>query len=175
MRPSRFTLSALLAAAALSLPVVSARADDKSDIHALYGKILAAMKAKDTKAIMALGTPDFVSIDHGTKMNAQQTAQMMDMQFKMMKSMDSMKMNVEKLDIKGKNAAATTNYAFKVKMTGQDGKLHTISDSGITKDTLVKTGKGWLFKTQETISQHSMMDGKPMPMPAPPMPASKKK
>jgi len=175
MRPSRFTLSALLAAAALSLSVVAARADDKSDIHALYGKILAAMKAKDTKAIMALGTPDFYSVDHGMRMDAKQTAQMMDMQFKMMKSMDSMKMNVDKLDIKGKNAVAMTSYSFSGKMTGQDGKLHTMSDSGVTKDTLVKSAKGWLFKSTETISSHPMMDGKPMPMGAPPAPAPKKK
>lgn len=175
MRTFRFPLYAALAAAVLSASSLTARADDKADIQALYGKLQAAMKAKNTKAVMALGAPDFTSIDHGMKLNAKQTAQMMDMQFKMVKSMDNLKMNVQKLDIKGKKAAATASFSFSGKMTGQDGKVHTLSDSGVTKDTLVKTPKGWLFKSTETVSSHPMMDGKPMQMGAPQPPAKKKK
>ena len=163
-----------MAALSAALVPAIARADDKAEINALYGKIQAAMKAKNTKAIMALGTPDFVTIDHGVKMDAKQTAQMMDTQFKMIKSFDSLKMAVSKLDIAGKNATATATYSFKGEITGQDGKSHTMSDSGLTKDTLVKTLKGWLFKSSETISQHPIMDGKPMPQPGvAPAPAKK--
>lgn len=174
MRKTLYTLSALLAVSVALSSGSAARADDKSDINALYTKIEAAMKAKNVKGIMALGTPDFVTIDHGQKMDAKQSAAMMEQQFKMIKSFDSLKMKLSKIDIKGKNAVATTTYSFNGDITGPDGKQHKMADKGVTKDILVKTPKGWLFKSSETISQHPTMDGKPVPTPGAPQPAAKK-
>src|SRR5437016_1257934 len=90
---------ALVLAASAFAP--AARADDKADIKAVYAKIIAAMKKKDTKAIMALGTPDFKSKEiNGQILDAKQSEQL-NVQFAMMKSMDAVEINPEKIEVKG--------------------------------------------------------------------------
>jgi ketosteroid isomerase-like protein len=164
-----------LGAAALVLGVLPVRADDKSDITALYTKVAKAMKAKDINTILASGTPDFVSIEHGTKMNAKQSKEMMEAQFKMMKSIDEVNMKPTKIDVKGTTANVMSTFSMKATMAGQDGKAHKIVSSGSSKDIFVKTKKGWLMKSMESIDSKMMMDGKPMPMGggAPPPPKKK--
>ncbi len=176
MRAIPIRMSLILAAAGIALfGTAPVRADDKSDINALYGKIIKAMKAKDVKAIMALGTPDFTSTEAGHTMNAAQTAQVMETQFKMTKSLDSVTMKPTKIDIKGGNAVVLADYTFKGTITGQDGKTHKMSDAGVTKDMLVKTNKGWMFKSTESVKQNPMIDGKSVSMGGGAPPPTKKK
>jgi len=169
--------STLIALGSLTLATSHVRADDKADITALYGKLTAAMKAKDIKGVMATGTPDFTMKEASGKVyNAKDAATMMDSQFKMMKSVDEVKMTPKTISIKGKTAVVMGDFVMKVVMTGPDGKDHKFAGTGLTKDTFVKTPKGWLVKSTETVKESMMMDGKPFdPAAAGGAPPTKKK
>jgi ketosteroid isomerase-like protein len=169
MRISSIGRLAALAAAALTIGNGPARADDKSEIKALYKKLERAMKAKDVKAILATGTADFTHKGAGMPtMDAKATAQMMEQQFKLMKSLDKVVMSPDKIMIHGGSATVLSSFQMKGTMTMPDGKVHSMTDSGTSKETLVKTKKGWLFKVVEMGTSKPMMDGKPMQMGAPP-------
>lgn len=162
MRKILFCLSVLaLAAALLTFGTSTARADDRADIEALYAKISAAMKAKNTKAIYALGTSDFVTKEQGVTMNAKDSAKMMEEQFKSMKKIHQCTMKASKITIKGTNAVVINDSTFDATTSGPDGKSHKMVMIGSSKDTLVKTKKGWLFKSVEMLTAKMTMDGKP--------------
>jgi ketosteroid isomerase-like protein len=176
MRKVLFSLGALAAAATLSA-TATARADDKSDIKAAYAKIAKAMKAKDVKGVMAMGTPDFSEKEaNGQVMDAKHSEAMMAEQFKMTKSMDEVAMTPKSFDIKGKTAVVASVYTFKGTILTPDGKSHKMVSNGTSKDTLVKTPHGWLFKKVEMGKDNTLMDGKKFDptMMAPPKPGKKK-
>jgi len=150
------------------------RADDKTDIAALYKRVSASLKAKDVKGVVATGTPDFVSIENGTKMDAKQSQKMLEMEFQSMKSIKELYYKPTKIEVKGTNATVLSNFKMVATMGGEGGKTHEMTGSGTSKETLLKTKKGWLIKSMETLTSKSTMDGKPMQMPAPP-PQTKKK
>jgi ketosteroid isomerase-like protein len=159
----------VLSLLAVPLALVSAsavRADDKAEINALYAKATAAVKARDAKAIQSLETPDFVEVLGGTKLNGAQTAEMMAQQFKVIKKFDTVRMSADKIDVKGKTAVVTAGSSFTCSMTGQDGKSHKMASKVVTKDTLTKTPKGWLFSKVESLSDSTTMDGKPFGAPS---------
>lgn len=139
--------------------------NDRKDIDALYAKLIAAMKAKSADGIIKLGTKDFTSKQGGMTFNAEQAKKQMEMQFKATKKVDKFEVKVLTCNIAGKTANVTTSYNMALKIVGQDGKLHSLTGTGKSKEVLVKTDKGWLFKSTEDTSSSMMMDGKPMPMP----------
>jgi len=65
------------------------------------------------------------------------------------------------MDVKGNTAVVMAGYTFKGTMAGPDGKTHKMASTGTSKDTLVKTDKGWLFKKVQAIKETTTMDGKP--------------
>lgn len=167
-KPTLQIFTAIVSALAVT-SCLSARADDKSDINALYAKLSQAFKAKDTKGIVALGTPDFTSKMPGRPaMDMKASEQGMDEGFKAMKSMDQVVMKPDKITIKGKTAVVMGHYSFKATVMGPKGKTQTMTDQGTSKDVLAKTPKGWLFKSTETLTSHQMLDGKPFSMGGPP-------
>jgi ketosteroid isomerase-like protein len=156
--PYLATLLAFASSAALS---TAARADDNADIKAAYVKITKAMKAKDIKAVMAMGTEDFSETDKsGKTYSGKETAKMMEEHFKSMKTLD-VTMSADKITVNGKTATVLGSYNMSGTMVGPDGKTHTMANSGTSKDTLVKTPKGWLFKKVQSLKENMTMDGKP--------------
>jgi ketosteroid isomerase-like protein len=163
-----FCLSALaVAAGLLTLGAPAARADDKADIEALYAKISAAMKSKNLKAIYALGTSDFTTKANGVTMGTKESAKMMEDQFKTLKKVNNCSMKISKITIKGASAVVLSDSVFDATVSGPDGKIHKMADTGTSKDTLVKTKKGWLFKNVEMLTSKMTMDGKPYSPEAP--------
>jgi ketosteroid isomerase-like protein len=160
MRKSLLSLSALLAALASMSLGSPARADDKADIRAAYTKISAAMASKNIKAVMALGTPDFSETQHGKTYNAADSTKMMTEEFKQMKTLEAT-MTANDISVKGKTAVVKSSYVMKGDMLTPDGKTHKMSSTGTSRDTLLKTGKGWLFKKVEGLSEKTLLDGKP--------------
>jgi len=158
-----------MALCSLAISAAQVKADDKADINAVYGKVTAAMKAKDIKALMATGTPDFTMKDMSGKVhNAKEATEMMGSQFKVMTSVEDVKMTPKSYDIKGKTATVMADFIMKVTMPGPDNKPHKFSSIGLTKDTFVKTPKGWMLKGTEAVKESTLMDGKPMNAAAPP-------
>ena len=176
MKTSLVRLTAVIVAAMCAVSAASVRADDKADIRAVYAKLTKAMKNKDTKAIMALGTSDFTNKSPGMpEMDAKQSIEMMDQQFKMVDKITKCKMEPVKITVKGKTATVDSKYSFEAKGPGPDGKSAVSADHGTGRDTLVKTSKGWLFKRAVTLTMNPTMNGKPMKMDMPPPSAKPKK
>jgi ketosteroid isomerase-like protein len=167
----------LIAAAIVALSAASVQADDKSEIRALYVKLSKAIKAKDIKRVMATGTADFTNKNPGSPaMSAKQSAEMMEQGFKMMKSVEKVEMTPVKITVNGKTAMVASKFEMKGTMAGPDGKTMVMADKGTGREKLVKTAKGWLFKSAETLTSKPTMNGKPMEMemPTPAPPSSKK-
>jgi ketosteroid isomerase-like protein len=158
-------LAAILVAASVCS---SARADDRKDIEALYGKLEHAFMKKDVAAVENLQTPDFThkgadgKVTSGKEVDAQ-----MRQQFAMQ---ETAKMNIKvvKCVIKGKTAKADTTFTYIATMKDKDGqmgpkgKIHTLTMAGGVGNDLVKTAQGWKFKSMEQHVGKMTMDGKPM-------------
>lgn len=145
----------------------TARANDRQEIDALYTRFKHAFLHKDYDALTALESPDFT--DKGPKgrtLNAQQANAEIKQQFANTKSVKKMDVQIKKLTIQGKNATALTNFTFAGVIVDTDGemgakgKTHAMMVIGSTRDTLIKTAKGWRFKTFSTTSKNVLVDGK---------------
>ena len=158
------SISKLATGALLAIAIAgSARADDKSQINAVYTTLTNAMRTKDAAAIKSLEGPSFTEKDNqGKTYTKVESNQMMRQQFEMVKSMIKFSLKVTGLKISGKTAAATTEFTMKGKMKlPTDGNVHDVSITGSTKDKLVKSSKGWQFLSSEDLKQTMTVDGKP--------------
>jgi len=151
----------LTALALLSAGGLTARADDKKDIKAVYVKVVNAMKAKDLKAVFATGTQDFSYTENGKTMSGDELSNMMQQQFQMIKGTPKVKMNVVSCKITGAMAEVVSTDASEMMISGEDGKTHKLVSTGKSKDELVKTDKGWLMKSVTILSSAMTLDGKP--------------
>lgn len=162
-------LNLLVAASVLAAASVAARADDAADIRAAYTKITAAMKAKNLKAIIAMEAPGYTETSSMGTMNAKQANAMMESNFKMVKVVKAAIMTPLDIKVNGKSATVKTKIHFVMVMTDKDGQMgpkgkdHVFTFDGTSTDVLVKTAKGWLFKSTKETSRKLLMDGKPMP------------
>jgi hypothetical protein len=92
----------------------------------------------------------------------------------MMKSTPKLTMTVDKMSIKGKTAEVrstgnmTADIVDTVGSFGAKGATHKLTDIAVSKDTWVKTDKGWKIKVSESISEKTTVDGRPINMMAPP-------
>jgi len=140
---------------------VAASSKDEQQIRALYAKFGHAMKTLNLRAIEAAEAPGFTETEMGKTYTAQEANSQMKQQFAMTKQVTKMNLKVTSIKVTGKTAAATTSYSFTAKVTGRDKKLHTLSVSGTTAEDLMKTSKGWMFKSERDTGSKIMMDGKP--------------
>lgn len=144
-----------------------ARADDASEIKALFKQLTTAMMAGKYDDTLKMETKDFKAVGpDGSSMTGQQMVATMKARDGMMK-LKSMDIKVQKLDIKGTSAVAESAFSTKSEMTdaagqmGPKGKTHTMEMSGQAKNQLEKTKAGWKFKTFEQKVMKMTMDGKP--------------
>jgi ketosteroid isomerase-like protein len=165
MKSKMIALAAILAVTGFASV---ARADDRKDIDALYGKLQQAMAKKDVAAIEKLQTPDFTSKGADGKVTS---GKEVDAQMKQnFATMQNPKMNIKvvKCVIKGKTARVDTTFTYSAGMKDKDGqmgpkgKVHTMTMAGGVSNDLVKTPQGWKFKSMEEHVGKAMMDGKPM-------------
>jgi len=161
-------LSTILVVGVLGLASQAARADDSAEIKALYAKLTAAMTMKNVNAVMALAAPGFTMVEpDGKVLNAQQARALMNQEFKSMGAVKSLSISPTAIKVSGRTAKVKTKFSGAMSMVdakgemGPIGKSHTLSMSGIGTNTLVKTSKGWLFKSTSSKTEKMMLDGKP--------------
>ena len=141
---------------------LTARADDKKDIAALYQKLEKAMIAKDVKGIMATGAPGFSYTENGRTMTGDAISAQMQQQFTMITGTPKAKFTIVSCDIKGKTATVISTSTSEMQIPGQDGKPQVLKSTGKSSDLLVKTDKGWLMKTIKVLSSSMTLNGKPI-------------
>ena len=174
---NRGLLLASAAALLIAISGVQARADDRSEIDALYAKLTTALKNKTPEAVLPLEAPGFTSTSAGKKINGQQLLEQMKMRNATTGPIKDVSVAVKKADIKGKTAKVVTDFAYTVEVVDKDGHMgpkggtHEMSMSGLVKNDLVKTTGGWKFLTMQQGSGKMLVDGKPV---GPPPPGTRK-
>ena len=156
----RRLLAGAIALSALAFNAPTARADDKSDIKALYPKVAALFMKKDVEGIMRIGTSDFKMKQMGQTMDAKTVKGMLQQQFATV-TMKASVMKPTSIKVSGNKAVVLSDSKTSMVSKGPDGKSHTIVSVGKGRDTLVKTKAGWKFSMVESLSEKMTMDGKP--------------
>jgi ketosteroid isomerase-like protein len=161
---------------AFSILSSTVKADDKKEIEQGYKKLVTALKAKSLEGVMAVGTSDFSMKAPGINMNTEQVKMQLKQTFAMMKSTPKVTMSIDKMSIKGKTAEvrSTGNMTMEIVDAtgnmGAKGQKHIMSDMAVSKDTWVKTDKGWRMKVTESITEKTTLDGKLFTPPGAPAP-----
>lgn len=156
----RRLFASALALSALVAGPMAARADDKSDIAALYPKLSTMFMKKDFDGIMKTGAPDFKMKQGGQTLDGKATMAMMKQQMGPA-TIKACSMKPTSIKIAGNKAVVLSDGSTTMVMKGPDGKTHTMSDIGKSRDTLIKTKAGWKFQLIESLSEKMTMDGKP--------------
>ncbi len=160
-------LTVVFAGIAVISLAVSACADDRTEINALYAKLKQYLVTNNPDGILPLEMPDFkATMADGKVLNGKALSARMKQQSAGSKLL---KMDIEpkKVDIKGKSANVLTFFSFSSEMVdaagnmGPKGKKHVMAGSGNISNTLVKTPQGWKFKTMKEEKAKMTMDGKP--------------
>lgn len=158
---SKISVSAL--AVVLAAGIFAAPTDQKQ-IKTLYAKLKNAMVTRNIAAIDRLEAPGFTEEEGGMKLDAAQADKMMKQEFRAIKKVKHMDMKITSLKINGKSAQVSTKYSMEATMIDpSDKKVHVLTVSGTTAETLVKTARGWLFLTEKDTGHTAMRDGKPVP------------
>lgn len=171
-RTGRRPLLNVLALIALALAGTppAARADDRTvrrDLDAIYAKYVQAAKRKEKTAlkqfIQQYTVADFQQkIPGGRTLNrAQVTAMMTEGPAADVRIVDE-HLKIRKLSVKGNEAVATYTDQSTAVVADPQGKSHRIVSTSTSRDTWVKTPRGWKMRLSEVLQAKTMMDGKPV-------------
>ena len=137
----------------------AARADDASDIRALFYKVSRAMSAKDAGAIMAVSTRDLTYIEKGKILSGDQVYRHMQQRFRRMHGTPRARFTVLSMQVKGKSASVMTSDYTEAEVQGGT-RDHKVVANGRSRNELVRTKQGWLLKSIFVLSSSTTMDGK---------------
>ena len=129
-------------------------ADDRSDIDLLYAKLGRAMMAKSVAGVVALESPDFSSKVQGRTLDKRQSEAETRKQFAGLRTVRKFSQKLLSVEIKGTRAVVVSTYVLEGTSvnTGGDAKdIQTMSLSGKSKTTLIKSAMGWQFQSIEDI------------------------
>lgn len=147
-------------AAACSMP---AKADDKKDISAMYAKLSAAFKAKDTTAIANLCTKDFTMTQVGGKPQPGPVVMGgLQQWFGMIKTYESNDIKMGKMSITGKTAKVSTTMTDVTIIATGKGKTGKLKQVNTGTDVLEKSAAGWKVKSVVNTDDKKTLDGKPI-------------
>ncbi len=138
------------------------RADDRSEIQALYYKVGRAMSSRDAVGVMACGTADMVYIERGKSLYGDQISRRMEQRFRLMRGSPRCRVRVLSLTVKGKSASALTSNFTEAEVSGSGVSVHRVIANSTSRDQLVKTKRGWLMKSVFVLSDTMTLDGKPI-------------
>jgi ketosteroid isomerase-like protein len=146
----RFSLLAhLLFSTIMVGSVLVAEPDLQPRLEAQYGALKAAMAARDSNAISALLTPDFVSVDSSnqskdaTKMIQETAALPLD------PNKDS-HTTLTDVNSNGDTAVVEQRYDMTTKKIGRDGNMQDIKMTTLSTDTWVNSNGFWRLKRTVT-------------------------
>jgi ketosteroid isomerase-like protein len=152
-------IAALFALAMPALGQVDAKVEKA--LQAGYKKVIAAMKKKDIKGVMAELTPDATMTEMGRTMNRAEMEAMLKQQLPMM-DLQSASIKFSKLTAKGNTASGEYTEIMKAKVPGPDGKKGLMESVAKYKGSFKKVGGVWKMHSSETIGTPKMkMNGKP--------------
>lgn len=139
-----------------------ATADARKAIEAQYAKIGAAMAKKDIDAVAKFCAPDWKNkAANGKTMTLEEwktTLKIGIQQFGTVK----FSVKVKTVKLKGNVATVSNDQTFEATVVDAgDNKTHIFKQVEDCNDVLVKTPKGWLLKSSETVSAKEYRDGKP--------------
>lgn len=146
-------------------------ADDKADVKARYDQLLKAMKAKDSKAVMALGTKDMTwKQQNGQLLKRPAIESMMKEQFGLPFKVVSTKISIDQMVAKNDSYIVKTSMTLLATMSvpgpktagskaqkPKDIKLQSLS---VSNDTWVKQNGKWMLKHVESLKEENKIDGK---------------
>jgi ketosteroid isomerase-like protein len=159
-------VAALIAIAVPALGQVDAKVE--KELLAGYGKVVAALKKKDAKGVVAYMTPNATMKQMGQTMTRAQFEPMLKQQIQMV-DVQSASIKFSKLVAKGDTANAEYTEYVKAKTKTPDGKGALMEMVSKYKGTFKKMGGEWKLHSSETIGAPKMtMNGKPMNPGAPP-------
>ena len=142
------------------------RVDDKAEITALYKKLSAAMKSNNVDGYLALVTPDFkeVKITH-KELKGKEAEKELRARFSAIKTVTQAEIKADSVTMTGNTAKTWTTYSFSADVIDKEGKngpkgaKNVMAVNGKTRDTLVKTAKGWRFQQSDILKRAPTMDG----------------
>ncbi|MFY9836465.1 MAG: nuclear transport factor 2 family protein [Xanthobacteraceae bacterium] len=143
-------LAQLLISTMMGGSVFAAEPDLRLQLEARYAAMKAAMAARDSDAITALLTPDFVSTDSSNK---SEDAAMM-IQEVASSPRDPNKdshTTLTKTTSAGDSAVAEQRYEMTTKKTGPDGTMQDIRLITLSTDTWVHLNGSWRLKVPSQI------------------------
>jgi ketosteroid isomerase-like protein len=146
----RFALLAYLLISTIMVgSVLAAEPDLQPRLEAQYGALKAAMAARDSNAVSALLTPDFVSVDSSnqskdaTKMLHEATALRLDPNKDSHTTLTNVTSN-------GDTAVVEQRYEMTTKKIGPDGNMQDIKLTTLSTDTWVNSNGVWRLKRSVT-------------------------
>ena len=175
----RFKTIVGIAALALIAPVI-ANGDEaalRKYLMTDFDRRAEQFRKKDIKGFMTMYTADFKGVNmEGKPVSRQQVEAQMKQAMRDTKSMDTAKLNLDKVTMNGENAATVeSTMTLKMKVAdsvgqfGKKGQVHAVGMIERTREGIVKTKDGWKVKTSQPLPGGAMsLDGKPFPPPAPP-------
>lgn len=157
------TLSATVLAMWSLAPVIKAdaTADARKVIQANYNKADSAMARKDVNTVIAMYTPDAVSVSkEGKEASLADLKTSFGQLLPMAKSIKSTT-TIEKLVLKGKEAFATIKEHAEILLSNPkkpSGSDKYVADA-TGEDTWVQTAKGWLIKKSKNLTMKQFLNG----------------
>lgn len=128
-----------------------------------YARNVAAFKAKDVAAVMALRTDDFQTTTPDGKVNTRADMEAYTQRF--LGRIDyflSLDFGIGTIEVQGDLASADVNQATVRMQRLPDGSLHKVEARAVQRETWKKTADGWkLHRVENVRSEGVLVDEKP--------------
>ena len=136
-----------------------------AEIKAVYAKLDKAMKNRDAKAfegaLKGFVTKDFKHIQGTQEMDFKTMIEMVKQGVMSLKSIDTSSSHFKSFKVTGNKAVAMTIHKMGGIMDLGDGKKHTFTYGGDSKDEFVKVSGKWRMSRMTWGKDQMTMDGKP--------------
>jgi ketosteroid isomerase-like protein len=134
-------------------------------LDANYKTVSAALKGNKIDKVAALLTDDYIVVEKGgQQMNKSQVIT----QFRGLAGQlqnTKWQRTIKSVTLNGNQAIAIVDGKFSGDVKAQDGKVHSLTQNATTKDTWIKTAKGYRLQRSEVQKNSMAMDGKVLPQP----------
>ncbi len=132
-------------------------------IEEWYGRNIAAFKAKDVAAVMALRTADFQTTTPDGKVNTRSDMEAYPQRFLgRIDQFISLDFGIGTIEVEGALASADVTQATVRLQRLPDGSLHKVEARAVQRETWQKTSEGWkLHRVESVRSEGVLVDDKP--------------
>lgn len=143
----------------------SAFASDEADIKAVHTAFAKVALTNDIKKIVkaadAMMAKDFTMVQGGQTMSKTQWMEMVKSQMGMAK-ISKWSFSHKNIKVKGNTATLVTTLVVSATMKNpQTGKDSKIDSTSVSNETMVKNGGKWQVKKLVSVSDKTLIDGKP--------------